>query len=225
MAALILRTPRKRQELDDALDGVFSQIEQNLKAQFVSQCGETPGLAKYREWHEKPFHKRYGEEEPSQPASTTNHLLGEVQGFANVLRAAPWRIGDTPKHGQMYTSDNPVSRYLRPVRPWWEVGHSLHPTISCLCHQKFFSRSSVSPTRPIWTRTRVLGENAGRRTFLSGRYQWQGTLLPATPPDTSMVTAWWSQSNVPCHVCIELNWLHENSRPGIWAMTPTHRRE
>ena len=122
IAALILRTPRKRQELDDALDGVFSQIEQNLKGQFISQSGETQGLAKYREWQAKPFHERYGEEEPSQAASTTNHLLGEVQGFANLLLGAPWRIGNTPKHGRLYTSDNPVSRYLRPVRPWGEVG-------------------------------------------------------------------------------------------------------
>ena len=122
IAALIMRTPRKRQELDDALDGVFSQVEQNLKGQFLSQFGEHQGLAKYREWQAKPFHERYGEKEPSQPASITNHLLGEVQGFANLLRAAPWRIGITPKHGRLYTSDNPVSRYLRPVRPWWEVG-------------------------------------------------------------------------------------------------------
>ena len=124
IAALILRTPRKRQELDDSLDAVFSQIEQNLKGQFVSQFGESQGHAEFREWKAKPFHEQYGEKEPSQPASTTNHLLGEVQGFANLLRAAPWRIGDTPKHGQLYTSDNPVSRYLRPVRPWWDVGFS-----------------------------------------------------------------------------------------------------
>ena len=122
MAALILRTPRKRQELDNALDGVFSQIEQNLKGQFVSQFGETQGLAKFTEWQAKPFHERYGEEEPNQPASTTNYLLGEVQGLANLLRAAPWRIGNTPEHRRLYTSDNPVSRYLHPVRPWWEVG-------------------------------------------------------------------------------------------------------
>ncbi len=50
IAALIVRTPRKRQELDDALGGVFSQIEQNLKRQFLSQFGEHQGLAIYREW-------------------------------------------------------------------------------------------------------------------------------------------------------------------------------
>ena len=122
IAALLLRTPRKRRELDDTFDGIFSQIEQNLQSQFVSYFGETQGLAKYAEWQAKPFHERYGEEEPSQPASTTNYLLGEVQGFANLLRAAPWRIGNTLEHGRLYTSDNPVSRYFRPVRHRWEVG-------------------------------------------------------------------------------------------------------
>lgn len=124
IAALIVRTPGKRQELYNALDGVFSQIEQNLKGQFVSQFGETQGLAKFTEWQAKPFHERYGEEEPRQPASITHSLLGEVQGFANLLRCAPWRIGYAPGHSRLYTSDNPVSRYLRPVRPWWDVGFS-----------------------------------------------------------------------------------------------------
>ncbi len=122
VAALILRTPLRRQELGNAFETFFSRAEQNLQGQFVYRFGQTEGLAKYNEWREKPFHERYGEEEPTQPASITNHLLGEVQGFANLLRAAPWRIGHALGQRRFYTSDNPVSRYLRPVRPWWKVG-------------------------------------------------------------------------------------------------------
>ena len=122
IAALIIRTPFKRQELNDTFDAINSQIEQILRGQFAHQFGEPQGLAKYEEWQAMPLHERYGEEEPTQPASTTNFLLGEVQGFANLLRAAPWRIGNTLGDRRLYTSDNPVSRYLRPVRPWWEVG-------------------------------------------------------------------------------------------------------
>ena len=122
IASLILRTPFKRQELDDTLDGVFSQIEQKLPSQFVHQFGEAQGLAKYTEWQAKPFHQRYGEREPTQSASITTSLLSKVQGFANLLRAAPWRIGNALGQLRLYTSDNPVSRYLRPIRPWWEVG-------------------------------------------------------------------------------------------------------
>jgi hypothetical protein len=50
-----------------------------------------------------------------------NFMLGEVQGFANLLVAAPWRIGFAPDSIQLYTSDNPVAGYLNPVRPWWET--------------------------------------------------------------------------------------------------------
>ena len=122
IAALILRTPSKRQEIDNALDVASSEIERNLQGQFIHQFGEAEGRARYTDWRAKPFHERYGEKEPRQPASTTNSLLGEVQGFANLLRAAPWRIGYALGPTQLYTSDNPVSRHLPPVRPSWTVG-------------------------------------------------------------------------------------------------------
>ena len=124
IAALILRTPRKRQVLNGAIDGAVSQIEQNLRGQFIGKFGATQGLAEFAKWQAKPFHERYGEEEPSQPASTTNYLFGKVQGFANLLRAAPWRIGSVPRRSRLYSSDNPVSRYLHPLRPWWDAGFS-----------------------------------------------------------------------------------------------------
>ena len=124
IAALIMRTPFKRQEIKTATDGVFSQIDQMAQRQFVHLFGEAEGLTKYEEWLAKPFNERYGEEEPTQSASLTHSLLGEVQGFANLLRAAPWRIGSTLSHSRLYTSDNPVSRYARAVRPWWDVGFS-----------------------------------------------------------------------------------------------------
>ena len=122
VAALSIRTPFRRQELDDTLNTVFSQIERNLQGQFVHQFGKAKGQAMYEEWQTKPFHERYGEQEPTQAASTTNFLLSEVQGFANLLRASRWRIGEVLGQSRLYASDNPVSRYLRPVRPWWEVG-------------------------------------------------------------------------------------------------------
>ena len=120
VAALIFRTPSKRQEIDRHLGEVFSQIERTLKGQFVHQHGEAEGLAEYEQWQAKPFHEKYGEHESPQPADTTNSLLGEVQGFANLLRAAPWRIGSVIGSLRLYTSDNPVSRFLRPIRPSWE---------------------------------------------------------------------------------------------------------
>ena len=122
IAALIMRTPFKQQEIKNVTDGFLSQIDQMAQRQFAHILGDADGLAKYGEWRAMPFDERYGEEEPTQPASITNSLLGEVQGFANLLRAAPWRIGNTRGQRWLYASDNPVSRYLRPVRPWWDVG-------------------------------------------------------------------------------------------------------
>ena len=54
-------------------------------------------------------------------------MLSEVQGFANLFLSAPWRIGLVPPALQLYTSDNPVASYWRPVRPWWETA-----AFSCL---------------------------------------------------------------------------------------------
>ncbi len=120
IAALSIRTPSKRQEMDDTLDSVFSQIEQNLESQFVNRFGEAQGRSMFEKWQAKPFHERYGEREPTQPASTS-FLLTEVQGFANLLRGAPWRLGNVVGR-RLYTSDNPVSRYLPPVRSWGQEG-------------------------------------------------------------------------------------------------------
>lgn len=122
IAAQTFRTPFRRQEINDMLDPALLQIEQIAQGMFVNNLGETEGLASFKEWQARPLHERFGEEEPEQPASMTNYLLGEVQGFANLLRAAPWRIGRALSSRRLYTSDNPVSRYLRPVRPWWETG-------------------------------------------------------------------------------------------------------
>ena len=122
IAALIIRTPFKQQEIKNVTDGVFAQIDQMVQRQFTHLFGEAEGSTRYEEWRVKPYDERYGEEEPTRPASITNSLLGEVQGFTNLLRAAPWRIGNTLGHRRLYTSDNPVSRYLRPVRPWWDAG-------------------------------------------------------------------------------------------------------
>ncbi len=41
-----------------------------------------------------------------------------MQGFANVLRAMPWRIGRVDTGLPLYTSDNPVSRYRQPLALW-----------------------------------------------------------------------------------------------------------
>ena len=101
---------------------VYSHIESILQSQFVHQFGERQDNSMYRKWQSKPFRERYGGQEPAQPESMTISLLTEVQGYANLLQAAPWRIGNVTGRLRLYTSDNPVACYLRPVRQWWDVG-------------------------------------------------------------------------------------------------------
>ena len=122
VAAQIVRTPAKQQELNQVIEKMVSQTEDIAKNFFTNQFGKTRGLAKFREWIRLPPHERYGQKEPNQPSASTNFLLSEVQGFANLLRGAPWRIGITKGNRRLYASDNPASRYMRPIRPWWETG-------------------------------------------------------------------------------------------------------
>src|SRR3990172_2532745 len=49
-------------------------------------------------------------------------MLAETQGLANVLQAMAWTAGEVVGVRPLYTSDNPVARFLTPVRPWWELG-------------------------------------------------------------------------------------------------------
>ena len=119
VAALSIRTPSLRQSMNDIFEDVSSQIDQKAKDFFLHQLGEARGLVKYEEWKARPFRERFNEEAPAQPASITNFLLGEVQGFANLLRAAPWRLGNVIGRLRFYASDNPVSHYVGPLRPWW----------------------------------------------------------------------------------------------------------
>ena len=62
-------------------------------------------------WIEKSDEWWFNEEGPYQVAETAASMLGEVQGFSNLLRAMPWRIGLADGRLSVYTSDNPVSRY------------------------------------------------------------------------------------------------------------------
>ena len=50
----------------------------------------------------------------------STYMLGESLGFSNLVLAMPWRIGCVTSQ-RLYTSDNPVSSYINPVRPWLDL--------------------------------------------------------------------------------------------------------
>ncbi len=120
LVALRFRTPAFRDNNDTMITSMLQKIKNMAKEQIYHQHGKKEADSIWKQMENKPDHWWFNEAEPQQPATTTNFMLGEVQGFANLLRAAPWRIGIAPDSIRLYTSDNPVAAYLRPVRPWWE---------------------------------------------------------------------------------------------------------
>lgn len=122
IAALWFRTPAFRQWEEQITSTMALQIKDIIRGQIYHQHERNEADALWEDWKDKPNHWWMGQVEPVQPASGTNHMLAEVQGFANLVRAMPWRTGRTIGSLGLYTSDNPVSRYLSPVRPWWDGG-------------------------------------------------------------------------------------------------------
>jgi hypothetical protein len=55
----------------------------------------------------------------SEGADASLSMLGEVDGFANLLLYKEWRIGRVVGKQRLYTSDNPVAAYLQAIRPPW----------------------------------------------------------------------------------------------------------
>ena len=95
---------------------MLRQIKDMARKQIYHQNDKEKADTIWNEIKNKPDHWWFREREPTQPAAITAHMLGEVQGFANILRAAPWHLGFAPVSLQLYTSDNPVAGYLTPVR-------------------------------------------------------------------------------------------------------------
>jgi hypothetical protein len=120
LVALRFRTPAFRDYNDEMFTSILKKIKEMAREQVYHQHNRKEADAIWERIRDKPDHWWFNEPEPQQPAATTNFMLGEVQGFANLIRAAPWRIGFAPDSMRLYTSDNPVAGYLRPVRPWWE---------------------------------------------------------------------------------------------------------
>ena len=122
IAALTFRTPAFRDWDNTNISALVSQIKERVEAMFKYKLGESAGEQEFKKIEDKPPHWWLQKEEQPQPASSSVYMLGETQGFANLIRGAPWRIGNVLGPRLLYTSDNPVSRYLPPIRPWWDTG-------------------------------------------------------------------------------------------------------
>ena len=122
IVALRFRTPTFRAWNDLMMKSIGSQIKDSLMRQIIHHYGEVAANSVFIDMVEGKEHDWLRDDELSTPTSISLGMLQETQGFANLIRGAPWRIGYALGPRRLYTSDNPVSGYLRPVRPWWEVG-------------------------------------------------------------------------------------------------------
>ena len=122
IAALRFRTPQYRAANEAMVEPIMAQIKDLVKDQIFHQYGEKEARAIWDIYKDQPDYKWLGESEAPRPSESSTYMLGEVQGWANLLWCAPWRIGRAPSDRIMlYTSDNLVAAYLKPVRPWWEA--------------------------------------------------------------------------------------------------------
>ena len=102
------------------MDGMLPDIKRIARGQLFAMTSKKEAAATWAEWEKKPDHFWWGMEREEPPEEFTADFLAEVQGYANLLRAAPWRIGKAAGSLRLYTSDNPVAAYWPAVRPWWE---------------------------------------------------------------------------------------------------------
>ena len=122
IAALRIRTPHFRSWMGGNLTSMADQSKEMIRKQILGNYGEEDGSALWEEqYKDQPDYMWLGESDPQQPADPSTFMLGDVQGWANLLWCSPWRIGTAPADLQLYTSDNPVAAYQRPVREWWET--------------------------------------------------------------------------------------------------------
>ena len=115
IAALLFRTPSRQQEVGNMIDATFAEEVKMGMAFLVNKCGygDDEVIAAYREFIASPI---YQKQKSNEIASTMNYLLGEVQGFGHLFRAAPWRLGNVLGPPKLFTSDNPVVRHVPAYR-------------------------------------------------------------------------------------------------------------
>ena len=110
IAVLFFRTPLRWQHVGNMIDANCAEVAKKGMPYLVNECGygEDEVIAAYREYRASPS---YQEQKSIKLTSTVHYLLGEVQGFAQLLRAAPWRLGRVLGPLKLFTSDDPVVRY------------------------------------------------------------------------------------------------------------------
>lgn len=115
LAALRFRGPAFRAEVADVQAQIGSQIRRML-----DHLSSQPGYQRLSGWWNEnmsqPDAWLASHGKPVDVAGLAAAQLEEVTGYANLLRAMPWRIGSMPTGRRLFTSDNPLARWLNPIQ-------------------------------------------------------------------------------------------------------------
>ncbi len=126
VAAQFFRVPAFRDWNEQVTRKILTDLRDMAKQSLYNGVlGELSGAEAdeiWASWEQNPDHWWFGENEATPDVVVVADMLEETQGWANLLRAKPWRIGNAADASLLYTSDNPVAPFLTPVRPWWEPG-------------------------------------------------------------------------------------------------------
>ena len=120
IAAQFFRTQVRRGEVEAIAAEVSSDLNRMARPIMERKLGEHFDPEVLDKWHADLLQGKFIEEEKAQFKQVSVEMLREVQGFGNLFRACPWRIGRALGAMRLYTSDNPISRYLAPIRTRWD---------------------------------------------------------------------------------------------------------
>ena len=123
LVTLYLRGPAYRDAHQQRTDDVMTRVttfQNRVLARRADEGGSRTGEGGNRPSLPDQWWREHNEFRAD--ARFTASILSGATGFENLLRVKPWRIGCVPDGLPLYTSDNPMSWWIKPVRPWWEHG-------------------------------------------------------------------------------------------------------
>jgi hypothetical protein len=121
VTAQIFRVPAFRAWEEAKRAEVVRGIKKIAEGYIRKQAGDAADEA-WAIWDSEPDWRWLQQAGPIQEAELSSAMMQELQGWANIIRAMPWRSGRAVGSRNLYTSDNPVAAYLPPIRPWWSGG-------------------------------------------------------------------------------------------------------
>jgi hypothetical protein len=116
LVALRFRVPAFRASVANLHDNMTKQMQEFAWEISVRHLGKAEAQERWNQWKEHPDGWWLRESTPATVSDVVTYMLGETQGYANLLRAMSWRIGEVPDGAKMCTSDCPMGGFLSPAQ-------------------------------------------------------------------------------------------------------------